>query len=408
MKVLGIIAEYNPFHQGHLYHLNESKRITGATHTIAVMSGNFVQRGEPAIADKWTRAAMAIENGVDLVLEIPFVFASSSAEYFGEAGISLLDSLGVVDYVSYGSETDCDIQIEKVADFLAEESDEFKYLLKKSLSEGKSFPLAREEAITLLRPELKGVLHHSNNILAIEYRKAAKRIGSQIDFVSVKRAGSSYNEPHLNEVSFSSATSIRKKIHEEGTGNIIGQLPTKSLELLNDFKSINKSYPRKEDLFTYLQYKIKMSENKELLEVEGMREGLENVLKAAIYSSHDYDSFIEKAASKRYPRSSMQRLFLHLLLDLKKVELIEFRNCSNYYGRVLGFNENGRELLKTIKNISETKIITNINRQFPKDELLTRMLSYDIKATDFYMLLLCLNGLVSSESQDRIRMPYIG
>ncbi len=407
MKVLGIIAEYNPFHLGHLYHLNESKRITGATHTIAVMSGNFVQRGEPAIADKWTRAGMAIENGVDLVLEMPFVFASSSAEFFGEAGISLLDSLGIVDYVSYGSETGCDIQIEKVADFLVDENDDFKYLLKKSLSEGKSFPLAREEAISLLRPELKGLLDHSNNILAVEYQKAAKKIKSQIHFVSVKRIGSSYNETHMTEVSFSSATSIRKKIHEEGSGNIIKQMPTKSIELLNTFKSINKAYPRKEDLFTYLKYKIKMSENKELREIEGMREGLENLLKAAIYSSHDYDEFIEKIESKRYPRSSMQRLLLHLLLDLKKIELNEFRNCNNYYGRVLGFNEKGRELLKTVKKISETKIITNINRQFPKDALLSRMLSYDIKATDFYMLLLSLNGRSTSENQDKTRMPYI-
>jgi len=408
MKVLGIIAEYNPFHMGHLYHLNESKKATGATHTIAVMSGNFVQRGEPAIADKWTRAGMAVENGLDLVLEMPFAFASSSAEYFGEAGVRLLNALGIVDSISYGSESDCNASLKDLANLLVDENDEYKLLLRKKLSEGKSFPSAREEAISILRPQLKDLLNHSNNILAVEYLKAAKRIKSQIDFISVRRAGSSYNEKNISPASFSSATAIRKKIAQDGTRSIKKQLPPKSIQMLDSFLESSKSYPTCDDLYKYLKYRIIISNKTELGEIEGMREGLENLLKTAVYLSNDYESLINNMQSKRYPRSSLQRLFLHTLLGLQKNELENFRNHNKFYGRVLAFSNNGRQLLNLIKKQSDIELLTNINRQFPKDALLSSMLAYDIKATDFYMMLLKANENKALASQDKVKMPYIG
>ncbi len=407
MKVLGIIAEYNPFHFGHLHHLKESKVMTGSTHSIAVMSGNFVQRGEPAIIDKWARAEMAVKNGIDLVLEMPFVFATSSAEYFGEAGVKLLDSLGIVECVSYGSETGSAEQIEKAAEFLAEENDDFKSCLKKYLSEGLSFPLARQNALENSMPGLGNVLRHSNNILAVEYVKAAKRIGSSMDFVPVKRIGSSFNERSLNEHSFSSATAIRKELYKGGTALVKNMVPKESFKILTDYNNCTSSYPGKEDLFNCLQYKIRTAGYDELASIEGMREGLENRLKAAAYSSLDYESFIKMVESKRYPKSSVQRLLLHLLMDLKKNELNEFRKTDMHYARVLGFNDKGKHLLKEIKKKSDTRIITNVNRQKPDTELLRRMLEYDIKATDFYMLLMMWKGCKSVKSQDRVREPYI-
>jgi len=407
VKVLGIIAEYNPFHLGHMHHLNESKRLTGSTHSIAVMSGNFVQRGEPAIVDKWARAEMAVANGVDLVFEMPFVFATSSAEYFGEAGVKLLESLGIVECVSYGSETGSAEQIENAAEFLAEENDDFKSDLKMYLSEGLSFPLAREKALEKTAPGLGDVLRHSNNILAVEYIKAAKRIGSSMDFVPVKRVGSRFNEISLDEHSFCSATAIRKELYKGGIENVKITMPLESFNILKDSESRGVSYPRKEDLFNCLQYKIRAAGSEQLALVAGMREGLENRLKDAAYNSLYYESFIKMVESKRYPRSSVQRLLLHLLMDLKKNELNEFRNADMHYARVLGFNDKGKHLLKEIKKKSDTLIITNLNRQKPDSELLRRMLEYDMKATDFYMLLMMWKGCKLVERQDRVRDPYI-
>ncbi len=409
MKVIGIIAEYNPFHFGHLHHLNQSKELTGSTHSIAVMSGNFVQRGEPAIIDKWARAEMAIKNGIDLVFELPFVFATSSAEYFGEAGVKLLDSLGIVECVSYGSETGSSEQIEKAAEFLAEENEDFRILLKKNLSEGLSFPFAREKALTKIAPGLGDVLNHSNNILAVEYIKAAKRIGSKMDFVPIMRVGSNFNESSLDNHSFCSATAIRKELYKGDSCNVNKTMPYESFKILMDSESesCNSSYPRKEDLFNCLQYKIRTAGNEKLASIAGMREGLENRLMSAAYKSLDYTSFIKMVESKRYPKSSVQRLLLHLLLDLKKSELNEFRNADSPYARVLGFNDKGKQLLKEIKKKSDAMIITNVNRQKPDTELLQKMLEYDIKATDFYMLLMMWKGCKLVESQDRVRAPYI-
>jgi len=407
MKVLGVVAEYNPFHFGHLHHLNESKRLTGSTHAIAVMSGNFVQRGEPAIIDKWSRAEMAIKNGIDLVLEMPFVFATSSAEYFGEAGVGLLDSLGIVECISYGSETGSAKKIEEAAKFLAEENNDFRISLRKNLSEGLSFPSAREKALKNTAPQLVGVLNHSNNILAVEYIKAAKRIGSSIDFLPVKRVGSSFNKSSLDEHSFSSATAIRKELHKCGVKNVKSLIPTESLRILMDFETCNIPYPKKEDLFRCLQYKLRTTDIEELVPIEGMREGLENRLKSAAYHSLNYESFIKNVESKRYPKSSLQRLLLHMLMNLEKSELNEFRKAPSHYARVLGFNDKGKQLLRNIKNESDTMIITNVNRQKPYSELLNRMLAYDMKATDFYMLLMMWKGSKSVKSQDKLREPYI-
>lgn len=407
MKVLGIIAEYNPFHFGHLYHLRESKEITGATHAIAVMSGNFVQRGEPAITDKWTRAQMAVNNGIDLVLELPFVFATSSAEYFGEAGVGLLESLGIVDFVSYGSETGSANQIEKAAEFLAEENEDFKKRLKNNLAQGLPFPSAREKAMSEAIPGLGEVLRHSNNILAVEYVKAAKRIGSKMNFVAVKRLGSNFNESSPDELSFSSATAIRKEIYMGGLKKARDLIPQESLDVFKSSRMHGLSYPRKEDLFNCLQFKLRMAGHEELELIEGMREGLENRLKAAAYKSLDYDSLIGNVESKRYPRSSIQRLLLHLLAGLKKSELNEFRNAGAYYARVLGMNEKGKSLIREIKKKSDIAIITNVNRQKPEEKLLERMMEYDLKATDLYMLLMMFKGCGFAGSQDKLTDPYI-
>ena len=220
MRVLGLITEYNPFHNGHLYHLEESKKITNSDFTVVVMSGNYVQRGEPAIVDKWTRTKMALEAGADLVLELPVVYATSSAEFFAFGAISILHHSNITDCISFGSELGSIDLLSQIADFLFFESDHYKMKLKAYVSKGLAFPLARNKAlisefidkkINIPKEELNKILSSSNNILAIEYLKALKLLKSPIEVFTIKRQGASYNSTQLDSI-FASATGIRNSL----------------------------------------------------------------------------------------------------------------------------------------------------------------------------------------------------
>ena len=187
MKIVGLITEYNPFHNGHLYHLEKSKSITGCDYTVSVMSGNFLQRGEPALTDKWIRAKMAIDNGVDLVIELPTLYACQSAEFFAYGAIKLLDSLNVIDYVSFGSEVGSIKDLKKIASILVNEPKEFKDILRDTLKLGIAFPKARSQALkkyltlkNITIDNVEDILNNPNNILGIEYIKALLKIDSKI------------------------------------------------------------------------------------------------------------------------------------------------------------------------------------------------------------------------------------
>lgn len=191
-NVLAIIGEYNPFHNGHLYHLNESKKLANADYTIAIMSGNFVQRGNVSIVDKWTKAKMALQNGIDLVLELPCIYSISSAENFALGAIKTLNSLKIVDTVSFGCEIDDISVLKEFARILTEEPEEFKSLLAHELSKGISFPKARENALLMYLNDIRkyaNVLSSPNNILAIEYLKALDITKSTIEPFAIKRIG---------------------------------------------------------------------------------------------------------------------------------------------------------------------------------------------------------------------------
>ena len=196
-KVLGIIAEYNPFHNGHLYHLEQSKKMTSSNYTVAIMSGNFTQRGSTSLIDKWSKAEIAIQCGVDLVIELPVLYAISSAENFAEGAIKTLDSLKVVDYISFGAETsDIDL-LDKFAEVLYTEPKEYKTLLSHELKKGLSFPKARENALMMYLNDIRkyaNVLSSPNNILGIEYLKAMKKLKSNLHPISIARYETGYNK----------------------------------------------------------------------------------------------------------------------------------------------------------------------------------------------------------------------
>lgn len=217
MNITGIITEYNPFHSGHLYHLNSAKEITNCDGVICIMSGNFIQRGAPAIIDKWARAEMAIENGVDLVIELPSFYALSSAEIFAKGSVTILDSLGVVNSIFFGSESGNIEELINISKILAYEPLEFKNLLKSNLKKGITYAKARENSLKEFTNniDISKILNNSNNILGIEYIKTLIRLNSNINPLTLTRVGGTYNDKTLNN-DFSSATSIRESIKNSG------------------------------------------------------------------------------------------------------------------------------------------------------------------------------------------------
>ena len=370
-NVLGIVAEYNPFHNGHLYQLEKCKEQSSADYTVAVISGNFTQRGEVAILDKWNRAKMAILAGVDLVVELPFYFACNSAEYFAKGSIDILNALGNVTHLGFGSESgDVDALVD-VANKLAVESDELKKAIKEKLDSGMSFPKARSEALC---GEAKLILQSPNNILAIEYIKNLLLTNSSIKPVTVKRYQKGYHEDGvLNDIS--SATYIRQVLKEKDIDSLKG-VPNTTKEILKE-NIDNLTFNDDENLFNLLKYKILSSEPRELSYIFSVGEGIENKVIKEIRTCNSLEELIDKVKSKRYTRTRVQRIFAHMLVGLKKDADIP------QYIRVLGFNKKGSELLKEIKKkkLSTLPVVTNINK------VQNINFDLDIRANDIYNLI---------------------
>jgi len=391
MKVLGIISEYNPLHMGHLYHIRTSREKTGATHTICVMSGNFVQRGEPAVVDKWARARMALHAGIDLVLELPVVFACASAEIFAYGAVRTLHNTGVVDFLSFGSEQGELGSLWRIASVLHDEPFEYRELLKKYLNEGLSFPISREKALHSILRELPGnIMSHSNNILAVEYLKALKRLKSSIQPVTIKRMGASYLSTEILS-SFSSATVIRQFLKNQGAVTdpvLSGNLPDFTIDLLdNEIK--NHRGPVFADAFSeIILHKLRTIRPYMLRQVPDVTEGLENRLISCAIKSGTLSELINKVSTSRYPSTRVRRIAFNLLWGITKDDLRKFlRDETCGYLRVLGFNSKGRELLSRIQKESRLPLIVKVaNYRNQLSGLSRAMFEYDLKATDSYVL----------------------
>lgn len=411
MKIAAFVVEYNPFHNGHKYHLEESIKLTGATHTIAIMSGSFVQRGEPSLVDKWTKAKMAIENGIDLVIELPFIYSCQSAELFAHGAVHIMNSLNIVDYICFGSELDDIKSIDKISKILLEEPREFKEHLKRYLSKGHSFPQSRSLAlIDYLQhdtldscQDYKNILKQSNNILAIEYLKALHRLKSKIQPICIGRVGSNYNDESLN-MKFSSATAIRKAIFNSGLSSVESEIPCESFRILEKFYNQYKMFNSMENYFSILRYLITAYEPDELLNYFDVDSGLTNRIKQQLERSYDMDCLIDNISTKRYPKTRIKRILVHILNRLYRDKIIELYENPPSYIRILGSNENGFSL---IRKISESSPITIINRfsdhKKYTDKYMKNFIYHEKKATDIYFL--GLNKPISN--MDYIISPYI-
>ena len=389
-KVLGIIAEYNPFHNGHLYHIKKSIEETGASSVICVMSGNFVQRGNTSIVDKWTKTKMALANGVDLVLELPTIYSVSSAENFAEGAIRLLDSLKIVDTISFGMEAKDIASLNNIANVLYTEPKEYTTILEHALRKGVSFPKARENAVMMYLNDIKqyaNILTGSNNILAIEYLKAIKKLKSKLNPIGIRREKVLYNDEIIID-DFASATAIRKMIATGQFSDIQKVMPKSSYALLADelrkgHYVLDLSKFQKEII-----YNLRKMSVEEIAQLVDVSEGLENAIKNAANSSNNLVDFVNIVKSKRYTQTRIQRILIYALLGITNSKMLAFKKAVPY-ARVLGFNENGKQLISQIaKKNKKVQIVTSVKKYMDesKNKVLKERLETDILATNVYTL----------------------
>ena len=389
-KVLGIIAEYNPFHNGHLYHITKSKQEAQADFCVAVIGGNFTQRGEPSLIDKWSKTESALLNGIDLVLELPTLYATSSAENFADGAIRLLDSLKIVDALSFGAETDDLSILNDFAEVLYKEPRQYKTLLSTELKTGLSYPKARENALMMYLNDIRkylNVLSSPNNILGIEYLKALKKNKSKIEPLVIKRTNSGHNDLDFND-NIASATAIRKLISDNEEFDVENLVPSSSYSIIK--QCINHGHILN-TLSVYekeIIYSIRMMDAKEIAEFQDVSEGLENLIKKAADSCNNLNDLIKIVSSKRYTETRIQRILLYILLDITKKDIILSKRITPY-ARILGFNEKGKQLISQIVNANPRIEFVSSVKKFLKecpDKNLQRMLEKDILATNIYTL----------------------
>ena len=390
-KSVGIIAEYNPFHNGHQYHLQQSLEMSGAEISIAVISGNFTQRGEPALLDKWTRAETAVRNGVNLVVEMPFLFACNNAGYFARGGVEILENLGC-DFISFGSESGNIALLQEISRETEAHRSEMEEAVKVGVKKGLTYPKARYEAVTaLLGEEASEVLSTPNNLLALEYLRYMKSAKP----ITVKRQGSGYHDLTAKE-DIASATGIRKML--AGGEDISRFASGITREILT--KSSGR-FADEDKLFPLLREKILLSSSEELNRIFGAEEGLGNKMKANVRYWKNMDELIEDLKSKRYTRTRITRLLAMTLLGVQREDV---KNARNYI-RVLAFDEKGSQYLKKIKKseICSLPILTNINKEAEMHHEIKETLEKDILAGDLYNLT-CGHDLY--ENSDYVKMPF--
>lgn len=390
MKVSGIIAEYNPFHRGHQYHMEATRKATGADYLIVVMSGNFTQRGDAAIMDKFSRAQAALEQGADLVLELPACFATASARHFACGGVSLLEKLGVVDSLSFGSEDGLLDSILACAEVLKEEPNSYRTLLQSCLGQGFSYPRARAMALTSLFPHLSEAAFSSpNNILGLEYCLALRTFNSKIRPVTIQRIHNNYHDSLLSDKGCSSATAIR--------GQILGRQPEAEQSTLKNqlpdctYRQLETEYGKTmpvsmDDFSSLLHYKLLTTSREQLQRYADVSSDLADRIYNHRLSFTSFEAFCDLLKTKQLTRSRISRCLVHILLDIEEAHMREYKEAAySLYGRILGFRRESAPLLHAIKANAAIPLISKLaDAGRLLDPLSLRMLETDIRSTQIY------------------------
>lgn len=391
-RVIGVVAEYNPFHNGHYYHLQATKEITGAEYCVAVISGNFTQRGDTSIVNKWAKAYMAICGGADLVIELPTVYSISSAENFASGAVKILDNLKVVNAISFGAEANDFATLNNIANVLYEEPKAYTNILSHELKKGISYPAARENALMMYLNDIKryaNTLSSPNNILAIEYLKALKIQKSKLEPIMIRRKKVYYNDNKIVD-DFASATAIRKLLQGGEYANLRKVIPRSSYTIIGQESrkgGMVLSLAKYEKEIIYALRKMTVEEIADLPDVS---EGLQFAIKNAANEANNLKDLISNIKSKRYTQTRIQRILLYALLGIDK-KLMENSRKVVPYVRVLGFTQKGKSLLSEISRRNpKLNIITSLkkymNQNQNKNKVLAEMLEKDIFATDVYTL----------------------
>ncbi|MDQ0339199.1 putative nucleotidyltransferase [Caldalkalibacillus uzonensis] len=388
MKVVGLIVEYNPLHNGHRYHFEQAMALTGAEACVIVMSGHFLQRGEPALVNKWARTRMALDMGVDLVFELPYVYSTQQAEIFAYGAVFLLNQLPFVTHLCFGSESGNLEELNTAARMLATESQSFKKTLKAKLKEGHPYAYAYGHALAAQLNKSDRVdaktFAQPNNILGLHYLMALHQLKSTIQPVTIKRYKAHYHQQTLTDTHIASATSIRQALLETAVPDweaIRPFVPSFTLDVLKEEYEAGRGLICWENFYSYLLYALLSHSARDLNRIYEMEEGIEHRLKACVLSSHSAKHLIEQVKTKRYTWNRIQRILVHTLTQCHKqdIENLSLQEGPAYL-RLLGYSAKGRELLNRYKKELTIPLIANIRQAHPP------MLDWDLKAARIYTL----------------------
>ena len=372
MKVVGIIAEFNPMHTGHKYLIEEAKKITNADVAICIMSGNFTQAGNVALINKFKRAKTAIDNGFDVVIELPVIYATASAQFFAKGAIEILDSLNCIDYLAFGSETANIEELSIIAKTLLINEEEIWKRTSEYFKDGISFAKAHEQAIsTYLTNKQLSTSILSNNILGIEYIINLLKLNSNIKPIAIKR---------VEEKNIASATKIRELIQDK-------KIEDANKYTLNDLTQIDNLLTN-DTILELSKYNIISKDLDYLSSINEVTEGIENVLVKRVSTNTTYLDFVQEIKSKRYQLSKIKRILINLLLNITKDN---FKNLSNaHYAHIISINKDKKkEVLSMISSNADIPIITSINDNVINnlDNVDKESLKLDIKANNIYSIL---------------------
>lgn len=386
MKVAGIIAEFNPLHNGHKYLMEQTRLQTGADYIVIIMSGDFVQRGTPAIFDKYVRTRMALQAGADLVIELPVCYATASAEFFAQGAVTLLNNLGIVDILSFGSECGDVALLKNAALLLHEESEAYQLALRVQLKKGLSFPAARLEALKLSADpqrilDITKVLSSPNNILGIEYCKALLSLKSSIEPYTIKRLGAGYHEETILDSSFSSATAIRQSLEKADCEIFRNQVPDSVYAAILEQTALH--VPLTTAHFSQLlQYKLWLDFEKGYTAYADVSSDLSDKIRKNLNGFTTFDAFCETLKSKDLTYTRISRCLLHILLTIHQPES---KQILAPYARMLGFRKEAAPLLNAVKKQSGIPLLSKLADASDKLSVEgNTLLTQDIQAAHIY------------------------